>query len=126
MPEERKAERNYLFKQQDFSTLKQHKEYNKIYQKSSKYHSPYFVLFFAQSQEPKVGFTASKKIGNAVCRNRCKRLLRHIFLETFNNENNIPKGAYVLVAKPAMLKTTYQDLMGEYLKAIHSILKKQR
>ena len=56
--------------------------------------------------EVRVGFTASKKIGNAVARNRAKRRLRAVAREILPRMAQ-PGWDYVLVAKPAV--TTVRD-----------------
>ncbi len=87
-----------------------------VYQKSTKtWHTPYFVLFFKNSDEYKVGFVASKKIGNAVHRNRAKRLLRAHFIE---NIDLLSQGSYVLVAKPDLLSQSYLETKKTYLHAL--------
>lgn len=78
-------------------------------------HTPYFVLFFKKSPEYKVGFVASKKVGNAVHRNRAKRLLRAHFIE---NIDLLSQGSYVLVAKPALIKENYLVTRKAYLQAL--------
>ena len=78
-------------------------------------HNPYFVLFFKKSDEHRVGFVASKKIGNAVYRNRAKRLLRAHFIE---NIDNISSGSYVLVAKPDILDQHFLEIKKSYLYAL--------
>ena len=84
-----------------------------VYKHSTKtWHTPYFVLFFKKNDEYKVGFVASKKIGNAVHRNRAKRLLRAHFIE---NIDLLPQGSYVLVAKPALIQENYQTTRKTYL-----------
>jgi ribonuclease P protein component len=71
-----------------------------VYKHATKtWHSSYFVLFYKKNDQYKVGFVASKKIGNAVHRNRAKRLLRAHFIE---NTDLLSHGSYVLVAKPAL------------------------
>ena len=54
----------------------------------------------------RVGFTASKKVGNAVARNRAKRRLRALSREVLATGGR-PGWDYVLVAKPGV--TTLRD-----------------
>jgi ribonuclease P protein component len=79
------------------------------------WHNPYFVLFFKKDDIYKVGFVASKKIGNAVHRNRAKRLLRAHFIE---NINLIGSGSYILVAKPDLLSQNFLETKKSYLHAL--------
>jgi len=87
-----------------------------VYNHSSKtWHTPYFVLFYKKSDEYKVGFVASKKVGNAVHRNRAKRLLRAHFIE---NIDLLSQGSYVMVAKPALLSESFTEVRKSYLHAL--------
>ncbi len=87
-----------------------------MYNRSSKtWHTPYFVLFYKKNPEYKVGFVASKKIGNAVHRNRAKRLLRAHFIE---NIDLLSEGSYILVAKPALLSKSFLETKKLYLHAL--------
>ena len=78
-------------------------------------HTPYFVLFYKKSDEYEVGFVASKKMGNAVHRNRAKRLLRAHFIE---NIDLISSGSYILVAKPDLLSNNFLETKKSYLHAL--------
>jgi len=69
----------------------------------------------------RVGFTCSKKVGNAVIRNRAKRRLRALAREIL-----VPGGQtgwdYVLVGKPnATVTRAYSDLEDDLRKAIAKI-----
>jgi len=99
-----------------FTRIQTTKEFNRVYKHSTKtWHTPYFVLFYQHHDAYKVGFVASKKIGNAVHRNRAKRLLRAHFIE---NIDLLASGSYVLVAKPDILSNNYLETKKSYLHAL--------
>ena len=71
----------------------------------------------------RVGFTASKKIGNAVARNRAKRRLRAVVREVLAAAAR-PGWDYVLVAKPqATIARAYADLLADLHTALRSVHK---
>jgi ribonuclease P protein component len=68
-----------------------------------------------------IGFTASKKIGNAVLRNRAKRRLRALSREVLAGLAR-PGWDYVLVARPeATVARAYADLCGDLAQALATI-----
>ena len=74
------------------------------------------VLFYLpQEGIRKYGFTASKKVGNAVVRNRAKRRLRAIFAEQCPY---LKDGTFILVAKEALASTTSQQLKSDFVKIL--------
>ncbi len=58
-----------------------------------------------------MGFTATKKIGNAVKRNRAKRRLRAIFLQ---HSQNLKDGSYIFVAKQSLVESTHEKLQNDF------------
>lgn len=74
------------------------------------------VLFFLPTNEiHKVGFTATKKIGNAVKRNRAKRRLRALFREF---SPSLSDGTYIFVAKQSINEITYEKLKNDFIKVL--------
>ncbi len=65
-----------------------------------------------------IGFTASKKIGNAVKRNYAKRRLRALFAEF---SNNLTDGTYIFVAKKDILDIEYTKLHNELNRALKRV-----
>ena len=71
----------------------------------------------------RVGFTASKKIGNAVARNRAKRRLRAVVRAVLAAAAR-PGWDYVLVARPqATIARDYSDLLADLHSALRSVHK---
>jgi len=63
----------------------------------------------------KIGFTATKKIGNAVIRNRAKRRLRALFVK---HSPTLQDGFYVFVAKLSTTQVSSQQLEHDFLKVL--------
>lgn len=82
------------------------------------------TLEMAPTPEPKmgrsrVGFTASRKVGNAVARNRAKRRLRAAaaaLLPLLGEEGN----DYVLIARTATLNVPFDGLLADLTAALHA------
>ena len=65
----------------------------------------------------RVGFTASKKIGNAVCRNRARRRMRALARQHLATMAH-PGVDYVLIARHDTISCDWQDLVTGLTKAI--------
>ena len=88
--------------------LKLHSEFQRVYQRGKNAHSTSIALFYLPiAGEKKVGYTASKKVGNAVVRNRCKRRLRALFDEL---APMLQDGWYVFVAKKGLFDNPFEDV----------------
>jgi ribonuclease P protein component len=67
-----------------------------------------------------VGFTVTKKLGNAVARNRCKRRLRAIALPLLA-EQGLAGHAYVWIARNGMEAMDFETLQGEMRWAVRKL-----
>jgi ribonuclease P protein component len=87
--------------------LKHNREFQLVYRKGKSAHSHALVLFYLPNTlNVSVGFTASKKVGNAVKRNRAKRRMRALFHAL---GPQLSMGSYVLVAKAATVDIPYAE-----------------
>jgi ribonuclease P protein component len=68
----------------------------------------------------RVGFTASRKVGKAVIRNRAKRRLRAAAAEVLTRAGR-PGTDYVLVARAATGERPYADLVGDLEAALRQV-----
>lgn len=65
----------------------------------------------------RVGFTASKKVGNAVARNRAKRRLRELMREVLL-PNSLPGHDYVLIARATTPTRSFDALRKDLQNAM--------
>jgi ribonuclease P protein component len=78
-----------------------------------RHHTRHFILIFKKNglSFARLGITVSKKTGNAVQRNRVKRLLREFFRL---HRDQFPKGIdIVIAAKRHAISVNYSDLTEE-------------
>ncbi|WP_138419173.1 ribonuclease P protein component [Aquibacillus sediminis] len=64
--------------------LKKNEEFQQVFKKGKSFANRQLVLYFLKKSDQehyRVGLSVSKKVGNAVVRNRIKRYLRQAFLE---------------------------------------------
>jgi len=70
--------------------------------------------------ELRVGYTASRRVGNAVTRNRAKRRLRAAAAEVIGRDGR--KGTdYVLIARATTPSRRYRDLVGDLAGALRQV-----
>ena len=95
--------------------LKKKKDFQAVYSRGKSYANRFLVLYVFRSNgfQGKVGFAAGKKLGNAVKRNRVKRLLRESYRM---NQGAIKDGVSLLfVGRKAAVDAGCQDLEKAFL-----------
>ncbi len=98
--------------------LQKNKAFQYVYRRGHSVACHDLVMLFARGKEMKVGFSVSKKVGNAVVRNKTKRRLRECFRPCLGD---VKTGLYVIVARPSAAKATFRSLERD----VHYLLKKQ-
>ncbi len=79
--------------------IRDNKEFTRLYRRGA-YEVGSLVVVYAQKSKDgvsRIGITTSKKIGNAVIRNRARRVIRSAYTQI---ESSVPKGwSFVFVAR---------------------------
>ena len=103
-----------------FQTLKKRKDFVLSNKFAKKVFSNNFIIqkytnLDDKNASLKFGFTATKKIGNAVSRNRAKRRMRSLIGKFIKEEVTCfdNKSSYVLVAKSSLNKALFFNLCSE-------------
>ena len=98
--------------------LKKNRAFQYVYRRGQSVACRNLVMLLAPGRELKVGFSVSKKTGNAVTRNRIKRRLRECFRPYLGD---VKTGLYVIVARSSAAEAAFDDLR----KDVRYLLKKQ-
>lgn len=82
--------------------LRKRPEFKTLARKGGKTHTPHFVVITQENDrcETRLGVTVSSKVGNAVVRNRVKRVLRELF-RRYRHEIRPNKDVLIIARKGA-------------------------
>lgn len=103
--------------------LKKRKDFRRLFEEGTFVSNAFLAVHVSRNPEGKrrVGFTAGKKVGCAVLRNRCKRQLRECYRL---NQDSVPKDMdMVLVARRPMLKASWDKIVKAFLEAAQRSMK---
>jgi ribonuclease P protein component len=101
--------------------IKKSSEYRKIYDQGEKRFSPFFILFITANNKPEleIGITVTKKLGNAVVRNKIKRRLRALALNLDRINPHLNCRA-VIISKKSCLDGDFAKMLS----SLENLLKK--
>ena len=99
-----------------YRTLNKNWQYNRVYGRGKSYVHPHVVLYVAKNRlgYTRIGLTATKKVGHAVQRNRCRRIMRAALSEHLSQ--NIGGYDIILVARgqtPHLKSTQLSKTLGK-------------
>ena len=109
------------FRPQD--RIRKRSEYQVIYDKGQRIPSGSFVLFVLRNalDRPRLGITATRRIGGAVQRNRAKRLVREIFRRHRSEFDNVD---IVVNARASLPGAEYRRLEAELMSRLRPFVRK--
>lgn len=99
--------------------LTRKREFQNIYQLGEKRVGPAFVCYAVrrESQGRKFGCAVSRKIGNAVARNRVKRYLREVYRR--HRDQLVDDVHLILVARPVSARMSYRECRDAIRRLLH-------
>ena len=104
-----------------YHPLTRNNEFARAYTRGKSFVHPHVVLYVNKNRlgRTRVGITASKKIGNAVTRNRARRVLRAALYEVLPPD----VGGYdlVLVARARTAECPYEKLAAAFDRAVRQL-----
>lgn len=85
--------------------LKRQNDFNEVFQKGKRVYSNSVTLLYLKKNKLKIGISVSKKHGNAVKRNRIKRLIRAVYVPLLKNFKN----CYVVFMPKTGIEFSFED-----------------
>jgi ribonuclease P protein component len=98
---------------------RKNRDFKKVYQDKNSVAAGSGVLYSKNNgngAEPRVGFSVSKRIGNAVLRNRCRRRLREAVRACLPSLR--PGWDYVFIVRQSMAAASWEKITGDVRRAL--------
>ena len=95
--------------------LGSNRNYRYVYRKGKSYPSRNLVLIYLKGKEQRIGFSVSSKVGNAVVRNRIRRIFRE---DVRKMRGGMKNGKYIFVARAPIAKALHPEITRE----LHALL----
>ena len=89
--------------------VKRSKDFEQIFLAKNSFANKKFVVYKLDTEQQhfRTGISVSKKIGNAVTRNRVKRLIRHAVAEF---SSHLEDEDFVIIARPGVEKFSFDEV----------------
>ena len=88
--------------------VKTHEDFQEVIKEKKTVSNRIYVLYYKKNElnHSRVGISASKKLGNAVTRNKIRRQIRMMAQQVINFENSID---YCIIVRKSYLEQTFED-----------------
>jgi ribonuclease P protein component len=103
-------------------TVRRRADYLRCYRTGRRRHGSLALLYFVPNQlaGPRLGITASRKVGNAVVRHRLKRRIKEIY-RRWQDRSQLPPLDLVVHLKPEAGKSDFPALKAEVLRLLSGL-----
>lgn len=100
--------------------LQKRREFLSLSNRGRKIHTEHFVILYGEpiTGSIRIGITVSRKTGNAVVRNRCKRMIREFYRL---NKSLFILTDYNFIAKPGVARMVFTDFVRELTSALQRL-----
>jgi ribonuclease P protein component len=120
MPEPAPGTRERLLPQE---RLRRRADYLRCYRTGRRRHGALAILYFVPNQlgHPRVGITASRKVGPAVVRQRLKRRIREIY-RRWHERGQLPPLDLIVHLKPGAGSSDFSAFQAELLRLLGGLV----
>jgi ribonuclease P protein component len=93
--------------------VKSHEDFQEVIKEKKTVSNRIYILYYKKNElkHSRLGISASKKIGNAVTRNKIRRQIRMMAQQVINFENSID---YCLIVRKQYLEESYENNKKEF------------
>lgn len=101
-------------------TVRNSRQFRQVYEQGQKFHTSLFSVFILRTEgnERRIGITVTRKIGNAVIRNRCKRRIRAALRSLLNDTAVLIGFDLVVNAKSNLIEAEFGQITQSLAKVI--------
>lgn len=103
--------------------LRRRADYLRCYRTGRRRHGSLAILYFVPNQlgHPRIGITASRKVGPSVVRHRIKRRIKEIY-RRWNERGNLPALDLVVHLKPEARGSDFDTLRADLMRLFAGVL----
>jgi ribonuclease P protein component len=103
--------------------LRRRADYLRCYRTGRRRQGSLALLYFVPNQlgHPRIGITASRKVGPSVVRHRIKRRIKEIY-RRWNERGNLPALDLVVHLKPEARASDFEALRGDLMRLFAGVL----
>jgi len=107
--------------------LRRRADFLRCYRQGRRRHGSLAILYFVPNElsHPRMGITASRKVGNAVVRHRLKRRVKEIY-RRWKERDQLPSLDLVVHLKPSAGKSDFASLREEVLRLLRGLTRRRR